>query len=521
MTSNKVLSVSYRKSESSNSCEFTTSSCKELYEKDKIHIKKVGLLGCVSLIVGTMIGSGIFASTKDVFIHSQNTGTALLVWSGTGIFVALISLCYVELGTMIPLSGGEYSYYLEAFGELPAFVFSYTSTFFLKPAGLAAILLASGNYMAEPFYASGCNLEERNLVAKIIAAFFLGLIVFANCASVRWSTYIQVLFTAAKLLAIVVIVVTGLVRLSQGYNNEFKNPFKESNVSLSKLGYAFYGGLWAYDGWNNLNLVTEELRNPNHDLPLAILIGIPLVAVCYVLINISYLTVLTSAEIATSNAVAVTLADRIYGHFAFLIPLFIAFSSFGSANGSAFSGGRLLLVAARKNHLPKVIAMVHCEQQTPIPALVLTCVLAWISMIPESTNFTTLMTYFNFVSWIFYSLAIVALLWLRYKKPDAKRPFKVFIGIPIIVLFFSVYLVVSPYHDDPLESTYCLIVVLTGIPIYFGFVKYQIVPQFVIKLFDKFTRMVQILGNLEMPNIPDIIQDQKENALNEGISVQI
>ena len=153
-------------------------SCEALYEYKPKLKRQVGLLGCVSLIVGTMIGSGIFASTSAVFVNSGSTGMALIVWSGSGVLVAMISLCYVELGTMIPLSGGEYSYYLEAFGELVAFIFSYASTLFLRPTSLAAILLASGNYMVEPFFVYGCNPEEKNLISKILAAFFLGGVIF-------------------------------------------------------------------------------------------------------------------------------------------------------------------------------------------------------------------------------------------------------------------------------------------------------------------------------------------------------
>ncbi|XP_065676723.1 b(0,+)-type amino acid transporter 1-like isoform X1 [Hydra vulgaris] len=462
--------------------------------------QKVGLLGCISLIVGTMIGSGIFASTSNVFINAGSPGMALIVWTASGVLVALISLCYVEMGTMIPLSGGEYSYYSEAFGELPAFVFSYTSTLFLKPAQLAAILLACGDYITVPFFYNDCNVEDRIIISKILASFILGVVIFINCVSVRWATNIQVVFTAAKLITITILVITGLVRLAQGFDNEFKNAFTGPSLKISSIGYAFYGGLWAYDGWNTLNLATEEIKSPNRDLPLAIIIGIPLVTGCYVLINVAYLTVLTSSEIASSNALAVTMANRVYGKYAFLIPIFVAFSTVGAANGTAFSGGRLAYAAARKNHLPKVLAMLHCEKQTPIPALVVTCILAWIMMIPDSSNFTTVMNYCNFVAWMIYSFTIVALLWLRFKRPNVKRPFKIFIGIPIFVLFFSVYLVIAPFYENPLGSTYCLLVLSTGILVYFLFIKYRIVPQFIMEFFDKFTLMVQMLANLYFPN---------------------
>ena len=151
-----------------------TEECEPLCQTQAEPKRQVGLLGCISLIVGTMIGSGIFASTSSVFINAGSPGMALLVWAVSGVLVAMISLCYVELGTMIPLSGGEYHYYLEAFGDLAAFFLSYILTLFLKPATLAAILLASGDYMTAPFFNDNCNVKDKIIVSKILASFFLG-----------------------------------------------------------------------------------------------------------------------------------------------------------------------------------------------------------------------------------------------------------------------------------------------------------------------------------------------------------
>jgi len=476
-----------------STCDLVDSSSSSKVERS------VGLLGAISLIVGTMIGSGIFASTSSVFNSAGSVGMALIAWTGCGLLVLMISLCYVELGTMIPKSGGEYMYLKEAFGEIPAFLFVFSSSVLLRPIGLSAVLLASGNYLVEPIFGLDCESKDKLIIAKLLACLFLGVIVFVNCASVRWATSMQVVFTAAKLVAIVMLIITGLVRLGQGHNDSFKDAFKGTSTSISDIGYAFYGGLWAYDGWNNLNYVTEELKNPIRDLPLAIMIGIPLVTGCYVLVNIAYLTVLSSAEIAVSNAVAVTLANRLYGVMAWVIPVFVACSTFGAANGSAFTSGRLVYVSAREGHMPKLLAMVHTKRHTPLPALIFTCIIAWIMLIPESSNFSTLVNYFNFAAWTFYGATIAALLWLRYSKPDMKRPYKVFIGIPILVLLCAVYLVVAPFYDYPLESFYCLLFILCGIPIYFIFIKYKLMPKAVLNGFDILTCKIQMLADLSMP----------------------
>lgn len=140
---------------------------------DKIKVKRtVGLLGGISLIIGTMIGSGIFASASSVSRHSGSVGLSLIIWAGSGALATLGALCYIELGLMIPTSGGEYSYLMEAFGDIPAFLFVYTSNILLKPASLAAIVLATGDYLVAPFY--NCKSEEKIITAKLLSAFFLG-----------------------------------------------------------------------------------------------------------------------------------------------------------------------------------------------------------------------------------------------------------------------------------------------------------------------------------------------------------
>ncbi|XP_065065022.1 b(0,+)-type amino acid transporter 1-like isoform X4 [Rhopilema esculentum] len=473
--------------------------------------RTVGLFGAISLIIGTMIGSGIFASARTVASLSGSVGMLLVVWTCCGLLALFGALVYAELGTTIQESGGEYTYLNKAFGPIPAFMFSWSSILVLRPASLSAICLACGQYIVEPFYPSleGCfpTLISKEGIAKVIACCVIGIICFINCASVKWATRIQVIFTAAKLAAIALLIITGLVRLGQGYNQNFKNAFEGTTTSISDIGYAFYGGLWAYDGWNNLNYVTEELKNPLRDLPLAIIIGIPLVTGCYVLVNIAYLTVLTQAQISTSGAVAVTLANQLYGVMAWVMPVFVACSTFGAANGSAFTGGRLVYVSAREGHMPKMLALIHRRRHTPLPALVFTCIIAWIMLIPDSSNFDTLINYFSFAAWTFYGATVAALLWLRFSKPDLERPYKVFIGCPVIVLLASVYLVIAPFHDYPLESFYCLLFILMGIPVYFIFVKWKILPKWFLNFIDAVTYKVEALTDSAFTE-PDASHDE-------------
>jgi len=479
----------------------SSSSSKRGTKKLKLK-KEVGLFGSISFVVGVMIGAGIYSSPshENMFKKAGSTGMSLIVWAGSGVIAILSSLCYAELGTTITMSGGERTYLSKIFGGLAGFLYSWTATLILKPCGLAAVAISFGEYAAVLFFPE-CRLDFAGLqsLAKILAAFAIGVICFINCASVKWATRIQVVFTAAKLAAIALLIITGLVRLGQGYDQNFTNAFEGTTTKISDIGFAFYGGLWAYDGWNNLNYVTEELKNPLRDLPLAIMIGIPLVTGCYVLVNIAYLTVLTQAEIASSGAVAVTLANQLYGVMAWVMPVFVACSTFGAANGSAFTGGRLVYVSAREGHMPKMLALIHRKRHTPLPAMVFTCFIAWIMLIPDSSNFETLIKYFSFAAWTFYGATIAALLWLRFRKPLIERPYKVFIGIPVIVLLASIYLVIAPFYDYPLESFFCLLFIILGIPMYFVFVKFDILPKGFLEFIDKITYKLEALTDCAYP----------------------
>ncbi|EDO41594.1 predicted protein [Nematostella vectensis] len=450
-----------------------------------------------------MIGSGIFASASGVFMYTGSAGLGIAVWALCGVIAMMGSLCYAELGTMIVKSGAEYAYLNAAFGERVAFLFSWTSTILLKPSQIAIVSLAFGQYVVEPFFptCSGFDPDRLDLkiLEKLLAAVCIGVITYVNCFSVKLATRVQVVFTAAKLIAIAMLIITGLVRLGQGFTGSFDDAFKGTTTSIGMVGFAFYNGLWAYDGWNNLNYVTEELKNPYRDLPRSILFGIPLGTVCYVLVNIAYLTVLTPVEVMASGAVAVTLSNRLYGVMAWTIPIFVACSTFGAANGSAFSGGRLVYVAAREGHLPEFLAMVHTKRHTPLPAMLFNSIIAWLMLLPDSSSFETLINYFSFAAWVFYGSTVSALLWLRYRKPEMERPYKVPLLVPIMVLLASLYLIIAPFYEAPLESFYCLLFILAGIPFYLVFVYFKVAPKWFLNGVDSITYKLQVLCDCALP----------------------
>uniref|UniRef100_A0AAZ3RUX0 b(0,+)-type amino acid transporter 1 n=1 Tax=Oncorhynchus tshawytscha TaxID=74940 RepID=A0AAZ3RUX0_ONCTS len=432
--------------------------------------KEVGLLSGICLIVGTMIGSGIFISPKAVLLETGAVGPCLCVWAACGVLATLGALCYAELGTMITKSGGEYPYLMEAFGSVMAYLYSWSTIMVLKPSSFAIIALSFAEYASTPFY-PGCT--PPIVVTKCLAAACIFMIVLVNCLSVKLASYVQNFFTAAKLLIILVIIVAGIVLLAQGNTENLSNPFEGASTSFGSIGLAFYNGLWAYDGWNQLNFITEELENPYRNLPLAIIIGIPLVSVCYVLVNIAYFSAMTATELLQSPAVAVTFGDRVLYPLSWVVPVFVVFSTFGAANGSCFTAVLKHIANIIEGHMVKILSYISLKRYTPSPALIFNGILAGILavfyIIPADIN--TLINYFSFAQWAFYGLTALALIVMRFTRKELKRPVKCPIPIAVLVVIVSCYLVLAPIIDKPeLEYLYCTIFILSGLLLYFPFV---------------------------------------------------
>ncbi|XP_043773170.1 b(0,+)-type amino acid transporter 1-like [Cervus elaphus] len=437
--------------------------------------RDMGLWSAVSLTAGSMIGSGIFMAPQGVLVYMGSPGASLVVWAVCGLLATLGALCYAELGTLVPESGGEYTYILRTFGSLPAFLVIYMFVLVGRPATIAAISLSFAEYVLVPFYPGCSSLPQAML--KVVAATCILLLMLVNCWSSRMTTTLMNVCTTTQVLSLLVIVGGGAVVLGQGRGRTeaLLSAFHNTSQQAGHISMAFYQCLWSFDGWNSLNQVTEELKNSNQNLVWALMITIPLVTGLYMLANVSYLLVLSPSEILSTDAMAVSWGNQVLGAWAWLVPLAVALSSFGSANGSFFSGSRVSYVAAREGHLPQLLSMVHVHRLTPTPALMFTTAMALILVI--SGNFNTIVNFLSFLGWLTYGITFSCLLYLRIKK-NLPRPYKVPIIIPATMVLASVYLVLAPImaHPQP-EFLYVFLFLLSGFPVYFLFVYFRYQPK--------------------------------------------
>lgn len=458
--------------------------------------RNLGLISGTSIIVGTIIGSGIFISPKGVLQETGSVGLSLVVWAAGGMLSLMGALSYAELGTLITKSGAEYPYMMAAMGRVVAFLFAWTKIIVLTPSSMAIICLTFAEYVMSLMEFCG----EPQIPKKMIAALAMITLAIVNSWDTKLAASVQVFFTGAKLIALVIIVIGGLVWLGKGEVETLQKGFEGSTNSPSGVALAFYDALWAYDGWNNLNYITEELKNPYVNLPRANVLGVLLVTIIYVLANISYLAVLGTEGLLNSSAVALEWGEVVLGkRVAVIMPLFVMCSTFGAANGSLFAGVRTLYVAARENQFPEVLSYVNARRLTPIPCIIFTTVLALLMLIPGDIG--SLIDFFSFAAWMFYALAIVSLIILRFTMKNEHRPIKVFILFPIIFLLCSLYLVVAPIIQDPrLEFLYAFLFIVGGLVFYVPLVHFRIHKG----CFDPVTLFVQLFMEVgPSPYVPD------------------
>ncbi|RHZ43809.1 hypothetical protein Glove_853g13 [Diversispora epigaea] len=443
--------------------------------------KKITFLNGLTLVVGTMVGSGIFASPGPVVKHAGSVGMSLVVWLICGLLACTGALTYAELGSEIPISGGEHAYLSHAYGSLPAFLFSWTAITCLKPGGNAIIAVIFAEYLNRIIYHTAFDDAKEHPTAathkwlnKIVAILCIIIISLINTYSVRLATRTQDLFTAVKMISLAVIAVIGFVVLGKGgmTENFDGDLFSGTSTRAGDYALAFYSGLWAYDGWNNVNFIAGEMENPARDLPRVIMVGLPLVIIFYLLANVAYYAVLPSSIVIKTNTIALDFGRAIFGPVGgILFALCVAASCFGAANGGIFTGSRLIYVAGREGYLPTVFGKVHSTWNTPTAALIMQAVLTIVLIIPGS--FTTLLNFVSVAGWVFYFLTSFGLLILRWREPNLERPYRVWLTTPLIFCCVAVFLVVMPFVRVPLESLAALGFILAGIPFWYVRVKYK------------------------------------------------
>jgi basic amino acid/polyamine antiporter, APA family len=446
--------------------------------------RDLGVSHASAVVVGTIIGSGIFLVPAEMMQAVGSAKLVYLAWLVGGLLSFFGALTYAELGAMKPQAGGEYVYVRDAYGPLGGFLYAWTWFVIAKPASVATIATGLvrilGTFSIFSFFSE--NIFSSSIFSHVFAVTWGQLVAISaailisvlNYLGVKKAGEFQLVFTVLKvaiILGIVIVCFSGAgAAAGRGWSN-FTSTFTGAEGGIAGFMAALVAALWAYDGWNDLNMVAGEVKKPERNIPIALIAGVATVGVLYVLVNAGVQYVLPASAIAASPRPASDAVALIIGHMgAAIVSAGMAISMLVTLNGTIMSGARVPYAVARDGYFFSALAEVHPRFHTPSVAILLQAVLS-ILLLLLGGNFRQLFSLAIFAEWLFYMIAGSTVFIFRWRNPEATRPYRV-LGYPFVPAIFIAVAAVLLYYTfrtDWPNSFYGLLVILAGIPVFSWF----------------------------------------------------
>jgi basic amino acid/polyamine antiporter, APA family len=439
--------------------------------------RDLGKWGAIAMVVGTVIGSGIFAVPKAMTLQVGSPGMVFVVWVFGGILSLFGALTYAELAAAIPEAGGEYAYLRTAYGPFFGFLYGWTQAWVAKSGSVATLATLFFYYLANfspglegtlwiiplPIGPGGGPLEIR--WGQLCAMAVILILGFVNYFGVRVGGGLQIAVTILKVTLIMGVVVIGMTA-SVGSVSNYSTSIPAAG-GWTGFFAALVAALWAYDGWNNVSMIASEVRNPQRNLPISLIGGVLAVIAIYLLTNMAYFYVLSAADVAASDRVAADMMRKILGsQGAAAVSVVVMISIFAALNGSILSGSRVPYALAKDGLFFRACAYVQPKYRTPSKSILLLSV--WSSVLVLTGRYEELYTLVIFPSWILYAMATASVIVLRKTRPDLPRPYKT-IGYPVVPVLFvlvAIALILSTLFKSPRESILGLGIIAAGLPFY-------------------------------------------------------
>jgi APA family basic amino acid/polyamine antiporter len=439
--------------------------------------RDLGVSHATSVVVGTIIGSGIFLVPTEMMQAVGSAKLVYLVWIVGGLLSFFGALTYAELGALKPQAGGEYVYVRDGYGPLLGFLYAWTTFFISKPASIATITTGLvrilGTFSVFSFFSQTIVTSPFPITYGQLAAITATVLIsFLNYLGVKKAGEFQLVFTVLKVAMIASIVVIGF-SYSAGSWGHFTSSYSGAKGGIAGFMAALVAALWAYDGWNDLNMVAGEVRNPGKNVPIALIAGVAMVGALYMLMNAAIQYVLPSQAIAASPRPATTAIELVLGSAgASLVSAGMALSMLVTLNGSAMSGARVSFAAARDRYFFSWLAEVHPRYHTPSIAILAQAILS-ILLLLAGGNFRQFFSLAIFAEWLFYMITASTVIIFRHREADAPRPYRVW-GYPVVPVLFvlaSGVLLYYTFMENVRNSALGCLVILAGIPVFSVFAR--------------------------------------------------
>jgi basic amino acid/polyamine antiporter, APA family len=439
--------------------------------------RDLGVSHATAIVVGTIIGSGIFLVPAEMMQAVGSARLVYLAWLVGGILSYAGALTYAELGAMKPQAGGEYVYVRDGYGPLAGFLYAWTTFLISKPASIATVTTGLvrilGTFSVFSFFGrellSGpLTITSGQLVAVLAAV----LIAILNYIGVKKAGEFQLVFTLLKVAMILAIVVIGF-SYATGSWSHFAGGYEGAKGGMAGFMAALVAALWAYDGWNDLNQVAGEIREPEKSIPVALIVGVATVGGLYILVNAAVQFVLPASSIAISARPASDAAGLVLGHMgAAIVSAGMALSMLVTLNGTSMSGARVPFAVARDGYFFSALARVHPKFHTPSSSILVQTVLA-VALLLVGGNFRQFFSLAIFAEWLFYMITASTVFVFRRREPLTPRPYRVW-GYPIVPLLFvaaSGVLLYYTFSENIRYSAIGTLVILAGVPVFYFFAK--------------------------------------------------
>jgi APA family basic amino acid/polyamine antiporter len=449
-------------------------------------VRSLSLTAAIMIVAGSMIGSGIFRKPSVMAQQLGSPELLIIVWIAAGLITFVGALVNAEIAGMIDATGGQYNYFRRMYGNFTAYLYGWSVFSVIQTGSQAAIAYVFAEYLG--YFIKYPQLPQNiqdvavyvplvgdihpflDFGTKAVAILVTLLLTGVNYIGVFFGGIVQTIITYIKIISIVALSTLLFVFANGSLSNVYTGfaiPSETQASFFSLIGLALAGAFWAYDGWNNVTFVSGEIKNPQRNVPKALLYGTFITMIVYVLINVAYLYVLPIGEIAKSPLVAASAVEKIFGaKGGAIISIAVIVSTFGALNGSILSTARVQFAMARDHMFFKGLGKIHPRFGTPHTSLIVQGI--WSCVLVMSGSFDTISDYVIFAAWLFYAMGAAGVFVLRRKMPDAERPYKVW-GYPILpalFVIFSVFFLINTVISDTKNAMMGLILILAGVPFY-------------------------------------------------------